>query len=91
MDIQYIYNEIKKWAKGRYKSTCWIWQDYFDDKYGYEYFVEQIENDMRDGNITKDMSDNDIIEYIKETLLSNHANGAMLVSNIHSILDRDFD
>ena len=91
MNIPHIYEEVKKWAKERYKPTCWIWQDYFEEKCGYEYFVEQIEGDMRDGNITKDMSEDEIITYIQDTLLSNHANGLMIVSHIHSMLGSDFD
>lgn len=91
MNIPHIYEEVKKWATERYRPTCWIRQDYFDEKYGYENFVEQIEGDMRDGNITKDMSDDEIITHIEETLLSNHADGLMLVSHIHSMLGSDFD
>ena len=91
MNIPCIYEEVKKWAKDRYKPTCWIIQDYFDEKYGYENFVEQIEKDIRDGNITNDMADEDVVEHIEETLLSNHADGMMLVSHIHSMLGSDFD
>ena len=91
MNILYIYEEVKKWTKERYRPTCWIWQDYFAEKCGYENFVEQVEKDVRDGNITKDMSDDEIIQYIEDTLQSNHADGAMLVSHVHSMLDRDFD
>lgn len=90
MNIPYIYEEVKKWAKERYRPTCWIWQDYFAEKCGYENIVEQVEKDVRDGNITKDMSDDEIIEYIEDTLLSNHADGMMLVSHIHSMLGSDF-
>lgn len=91
MNILHIYEEVKKWTRERYKPTCWIWQDYFSDKYGYENFVEQIEKDIRDGNITKDMSDKEIVEHIEETLLSNHVDGEMLVSHIHSMLGSDYD
>lgn len=91
MDIPHIYEEVKKWAKDRYKPTCWIIQDYFDEKYGYDNFVEQVEKDERDGYITKDMSDEDIIQSIEATLCSNYGNGKMLISHIHSMLGSDFD
>ena len=91
MNIPYIHEKVKKWAKDRYRPTCWIWQDYFEDESGYGCFVEQIERDVKDGIITDDMSDDEVVEYVVTTLRSNHGDGKMLVAHIGSMLKDDFD
>lgn len=68
MDIKKIYSEVKKWVETYYGKEGWYYSDFFLDEKGFEYFKEEIKLDRE---ITKDMTDDEIIDHIEESLGKN--------------------
>lgn len=65
MDIKKIYSEVREWVETYYGKKGWFYSDFFLDENGFELFQEEIETD---GEITMDMTDDEVIYHIEESL-----------------------
>lgn len=68
MNIDYVYNEVKEYVKEHLGTSVWCYTDFFLDEKGFSYFKEEVEIDSC---ITKEMDDDDIVEYICQSLSQN--------------------
>ena len=65
MDIKKIYSEVKEWVETYYGKNGWFYSDFFLDEKGFESFKDEIETDKE---ITKDMTDAEVIDHIEKSL-----------------------
>lgn len=70
MNIEYIYNKVKEYVKGRYGTKRWCYTDFFLDDLGKTYFIEQVETDS---GIKPDWDDDEIVEHICDSISSSMA------------------
>lgn len=68
MNIEHIYNSVKNFVEKKYGTRRWCYTDYFLDENGRNYFIEQIETD---NEILPDWDDDDIVEYICNSISAN--------------------
>ena len=67
-DISHIYEEVKGWVARYYGTSQWCYTDYFCDEAGFEYFADSLATDQE---ISAEMSDDEVIDYIEGKLGKN--------------------